>query len=403
MAAKVSEASKAGRFFRHRRFPKTACPDFLSKDAQKAHHATQDTISRVKKNHATLGFMATNRHQTSKPEMLQVDPRFFAIVLVPFAVFASHSMIGDHLMPADLDVSADILQDGRNWLEAAGRYRFLAATWLFGALSVLAAVVLFRKLLQPTAQATRLAAIGTFLFVVLLATVPTLRDFGDAGGSQVYDRLGSAVFEGVMARGTLRGCARPSDIWLLGVCGETPVIAMFSSVVDVVNIFAGLALASMIVGMILCLDNRPCENIEERAALLADNLRNMRQQLYLSGIVLTFGMLYATSWIYWPLQLVSEAERAAYGELLLSAALYTGTYFSLLILSFYLPVGFILDSRVKSLAKQATHEDLTGDPPDVETWRETRGLTEGAGDYLRAGLALTSPILAAFSGGISPL
>jgi hypothetical protein len=189
----------------------------------------------------------------------------------------------------------------------------------------------------------------------------------------------------------------------MGVCGETPVIAMFSSVVDLVNIFAGLALGAMIVGMILCLDNRPCKDIEERAALLAENLRQMRQQLYLSGMVLTFGMLYATSWIYWPLPLVAETERAAYGALLLSAALYTGTYFSLLILSFYLPVGFILDSRVKALAEQATHQDLTGEPPDVESWRETRGLSEGVGDYLRAGLALTSPILAAFTGGISPL
>lgn len=371
--------------------------------AKLAHHSTQDKISRAEKNHVTVAFMAMKRNNTPGPEVHQVDPQFFAIVFVPVAIFASHSVIGDHLMPADLDVSAGILQDGRNWLEAAGRYRFLAATWFFGALSVLAAVVLFRKLLRPMAPATRLAAIVTFLFVLLLAALPTLRDFGDIDSSQIYDRLGSAVFEGVMARGTLRGCAAPSDTWLLGVCGETPVIAMFSSVVDVVNIFAGLALGSMIVGMILCLDNRPCKDIEQRAALLADNLRQMRQQLYLSGIVLTFGMLYATSWIYWPLQLVSEAERAAYGALLLSAALYTGTYFSLLILSFYLPVGFILDSRVKSLAEQATHEDLTGEPPDVETWRETRGLTVGVGDYLRAGLALTSPILAAFTGGISPL
>lgn len=53
---------------------------------------------------------------------------YFAIVLVPIAVYGMHSAIGDHLMPADLDVSADILETGRGWLEAAGRYRFLATT-----------------------------------------------------------------------------------------------------------------------------------------------------------------------------------------------------------------------------------------------------------------------------------
>ena len=344
--------------------------------------------------------MSVNRN---KPPARHVDPRYFAIVIVPLIVFATHSFIGDTLMPANLDVPAEILQDGRNWLEAAGRYRFLAATWFFGALSVLAAAALMRMLMRPTAPTTRIAAIVTFLFVLSLAAVPSLRGFGDMDGSQVYDRLGSAVFESVMARGTLRSCPTPQDIWLMGPCGDTPVITMFSAVVDVVNIFAGLALASMIVGMILSLDDRPCADIEEKAALLADNLRHMRQQLYLSGLVLTFGMLYAASWIYWPLNLVADTERAAYGAVLLSAALYTGTYFSLLILSFYLPVGFILDSRVKALADMATRADQTGNPPDIEKWRETRGLTEGAGDYLRAGIALTSPILAAFAGGISPL
>ena len=306
-------------------------------------------------------------------------------------------------MPADLDVPSDILQDGRNWLEAAGRYRFLAATWFFGALSVLAAAMLFRTLLQPTVRATRIAAGTTFLFILVLTALPSLRSFGDITGSQVYDRLGSAVFEGVMARGTLRGCGGPDDTWLLGVCGNTPVIGMFTSVVDVVNIFAGLALGAMIVGMILCLDSRPCQNIEEKAAQLAQNLKQMRQQLYLAGLVLTFGMFYATSWIYWPLQLVSEPERAAYGALLLSAALYTGTYFSLLILSFYLPVALILDGRVKELSETATRTQTGDTPSDAGAWRQSRGLTEGVGDYLRAGLAVTSPILAAFAGGISPL
>ncbi|MEP0013182.1 hypothetical protein [Tateyamaria sp.] len=342
---------------------------------------------------------------TSPPEVSarQVHPRYFAIVLVPAVVYAMHSAIGDHLMPADLDVSSDILETGRSWLEAAGRYRFLATTWFFTAFSLLIGVMLLRTLLRPMAWPTRVAAALTFLFILSLTAMPALRDFADASGGQVYDRLGSDVYEGVMAQGTLRGCTTPQDVWLLGPCGDTPVITMFSGIVDVVSIFAGLALGAMIVGMILCLDNRPCETIEEEAALLADNLKQMRQQLYMSGLVLTFGMLYATSWIYWPLHHVVDAERDAYGALLLSAALYTGTFFSLLILSFYLPVALILDSRVKALADTATRGLSTGPIHDTSSWREERGLKEGAGDYLRAGLALTSPILAAFAGGISPL
>ena len=333
----------------------------------------------------------------------QVDLRCFAIVLVPVVIVATHKFISQHLMPGDLKVSDDILKDGQNWLEAAGRYRFLAAAWFFGALSVLSAALLCRALMRPMTSATRTAAIATFLFVLALAALPTLKGFGNTDGSQVYDGLGKAIYEGVMSRGTLKGCAGPEDTWLMGDCGVAPVVNMFSSVVDLVNIFAGLALGSLIVGMILSLDIRTGENVEEAASRLADNLRHMRQQLYLSGLVLSSGMLYATSWIYWPLPLIEDSESAAYGSLLLSAALYTGTYFSLLILSFYLPVAFVLDARVKSLANRAEAENLTGEPPETEEWCSARGLTEGLVEHLRAGLALASPIFAAFAGGISPI
>ena len=346
--------------------------------------------------------MNESRNKPDSALARQVNLRCFAIVLVPVAIYATHKFIGDHLMPEDLNVSGEILKDGQNWLEAAGRYRFLAATWFFGALSALCTALLFRTLMRPMTPATRTAAIVTFLFVLTLA-LPTLQGFGNTDGSQVYDRLGKAIYEGVMSRGTLKGCAGPEDTWLMGECGEAPVIRMFSSVVNLVNIFTGLALGSQIVGMILSLDSRNCEDIEEEASLLADNLRHMRQQLYLSGLILTSGMLYAASWIYWPLPFIEEAERAAYGSLLLSAALYTGTLFSLLMLSFYLPVAIILDARVKSLADRAESEDRTGEPSDAQSWRSARGLTEGASDYLRAGFALTAPILAAFAGGISPL
>ncbi|WP_298844841.1 hypothetical protein [uncultured Roseobacter sp.] len=333
----------------------------------------------------------------------KVDLRCFAIVLMPVLIFATHKIIGTHLMPRDLNVPAGILVQGQDWLEAAGRYRFLAATWLFGALSVLAAAMLFVTLSRPVALTTRIAALLAFFFVLTLSALPSLRSFGDVSGGQVYDRLGKAVFDDVLSRGTLRGCTGPADTWLLGTCGEAPVITMFASVVDLVNIFAGLALGAIIVGMILCLNSRDCKDIEEEAALLAENLRHMRQQLYLSGLVLSFGMLYAASWIYWPLPLVTDAERSAYSAVLLSAALYTGTYFSLLMLSFYLPVAFILDNRVKNLANRAGNADMAGEPPDTQSWRSERGLKEGVADYLRAGFALTSPILAAFAGGISPL
>ena len=333
----------------------------------------------------------------------RVKVRYFAIALVPISIFWINAVITDHLMAVDLNVPADILQDGRHWLEAAGRYRFIAATWFFSSFTVLAVVLLGLNLARPTARETRWAAIATMAVIILLVMAPTLQHNTIPDGPRVYHRLGAAVFEAALSRGTLPGCNGPDDLWLLGRCGEIPIISLLSRILDIVNVLAALGVGALIIGMILCLETGDGDDVEEEAALLAENLRQMRQQLYLSGLILTFGMFFVTSWMYWPLPMVLDAERAAYSSVVLASALYTGTYFSLLILSFYIPVALILDGRVRKLADMAGRSAQTGDQLDIDDWRASHGLKEGAGDYLRAGLALTAPILAAFAGGISPI
>ena len=339
----------------------------------------------------------------SAPGMRRVKLPCFALVLVPITVFVMESLISTHLAASGPDIPVSILSDDHPWLEASGRHRFLAATWFFACFAVLAAALLVRKLARPTAPATRVAAIATWFLVMLLAFSPTLQNHIGSGVPPIYAPIGTELFEAVLSRGILPGCSEPDDLWLLGRCGEMPVAAMFDGMIDLINALAGLGVGALIVGMILCLDTRDCASLDEEADLAAENLRQMRQQLYLSSLILTFGMFFATSWLYWPLPLVAEPHRAAYGALLLSMALYTGTYFSLLILSFYLPVAIILDGRARDLAQRAARGMKTGNAGDAETWLDARGLKDGAGDYLRAGFALTAPILTAFAGGITPL
>lgn len=333
----------------------------------------------------------------------QVKLRYFAIVLAPVSIFFLNVLIAEHLIATNPNVSPDILQDERPWLESVGRYRFLAATWFFVVLAVLPVALLIRNLMRPTAFETRLAAIATVIAITLLAITPVVQQNLNPESGRIYHRLGAAVFEAALSHGTLPGCKGLDDQWLLGRCGEVPVISLFNRVLDIVNAVAGLAVGSLIVGMILCLETRKSEGVEDAATQLSKNLQQMRQQLYLSSLILTFGMFFATSWMHWPLPLVAGAERADYGALILASALFTGTYFSLLLLSFYLPVALVLDGRVKRLAERAAQDARIGNSVEINEWRASRGLKEGASDYIRAGFALVAPILAAFTGGISPL
>lgn len=346
-----------------------------------------------------------NLNQSDKPvaALCNVDLRCFSIALVPIFIFWINNVISNHLMPDDLNVPIEILQEGRHWLEAAGRYRFLAATWFFASLTVLAVALLARSLMRPLTPKTRVASIITMGVILWLAVIPLIQHSGSADGTKVYYRLGSELFETALSRGSVPGCNDTGDSWLLGACGELPVLSLFNRVMDIVNVLAGLGVGALIVGMILCLQTCEGNNIEEEAAQLAHNLRQMRQQLYLSSLILTFGVFYAASWMYWPEPLVIKSERGAYSSVVLASALFMGTYFSLLILSFYLPVALVLDSRVRKLADVVSYNAKSKEPLDVQSWRASRGLKESAIDYLRAGFAATAPILAAFAGGISPL
>jgi hypothetical protein len=347
--------------------------------------------------------MRAQEQPISVAPVRHVPPGFFAIVLVPVLIFSTHGVISDTMMPADLAVPPSVLVQGQPWLEAAGRYRFLAAAWFFGALAVLAVVMMLRSLLRRLTLSTLAVAVGVFALVLFLAAGPDGAPEVPGEGSRVFDRLGAGLYETALAQGTIKACVAGQTDWLWGDCGPAPVLVMFDGVMGLMDICAGLAVGALIVGMILCLARSADEDIEVEAAELGESLRNMRQQLYLSGLVLTFGMLFATSWMYWPYPMVAAEARPAFGAVLLSAGLYTGTFFSLVMLSFYLPVALILDARVKRLAARAGGKEPPAPDFDAMAWRAERGLTEGAGEYLRAGVALAAPILAAFSGGIAPL
>lgn len=329
-----------------------------------------------------------------------VPVRYFFIALVPIFIFVQESVITDYFLATNLQVSPSILREDFPWLEASGRFRFLGATWFFGALAMLVFVLVIRDLIQPMRARTRVAAAAVLALIFTLAVLPTRAYFLDPDKPRIYSRLGGDLFETVLSHGSLPGCAQPDDRWLLGLCGEIPVISLFNRMMDLVNVFAGLGVGALIVGMILCLEKQPENDIEAQAAQLERDLNRMRRQLYLSGLVLTFGIFFATSWMRWPLPMVAEAGQDAFADLVAASSLFTGLYFSLLILSFYLPVALILDGRRRRLAQAATTDMTLTDPKARTEWQKARGLLSDPSEVFKSGFALAAPILAAFAGNV---
>ena len=329
-----------------------------------------------------------------------VPVRYFFIALVPILIFYQDSVITDHFLTAELQLGPEILSDEQPWLETAGRLRFLGATWFFAALALLVFVLVLRDLIQPTHPRTRIAAVAVLVLIFGLAMSPSLEFALNPDKPRNYDRLGGALFEAALGRGSLPGCLGPDDRWLLGLCGERPVISLLNRMMDVINFFAGLGVGALIVGMVLCLEQRIANGLEQRAAQLQRNLNRMQRWLYLSGLVLTFGIFFATSWMRWPLLMVAKEHVDAYAAVISAASLYTGLYFSLLILSFYLPVALILEGRRRMLIGLAAEDETLKDAKKREEWLKLRGLLREPADVYKTAFALAAPILAAFAGNV---
>lgn len=327
-----------------------------------------------------------------------VPPRYFLIGLVPAAMAIIEAIITKHFLTANLPISAELLGPDNGFQETTGRFRFLGATWFFAALALLVFVMAVRDLAQPIARQTRLAAILVLLGIFALAIYPTIEHALHPESLRNYHRLGGDLFEAALARGGLPGCVGPADRWLLGLCGDVPVISLLNRMMDVTNVFAGLGVGGLVVGMVLCLEEPPDTGLDAQAAQLERNMNRMRRQLYLSGLVLTFGMFFAISWMRWPVPMVDGAQAAAYGALVSSALLFVGIYFSLLILSFYLPVALILEGRKQRLSDAAAQDDSLADYKAHAAWLKMRGLETNPIEFLKSGFALAAPVLAAFAG-----
>ncbi len=329
-----------------------------------------------------------------------VPVRYFFIALVPILIFYLDAVITDHFLTAELPVGPEILSDDPAWLETIGRYRFLGATWFFAALALMVFAMVLWDLMQPTAPQTRIAAAVVLVLIFVLAMSPTVDYALNPDALRNYDRLGGALFEAALGRGSLPGCETPDDSWLLGICGDNPMISLLNRMMDVVNFFAGLGVGGLVVGMVLCLEAQRTDGLESQAVQLQRNLHRMRRQLYLSGLVLTFGIFFATSWMRWPLPMVAEAHEDAYASVISAASLYTGIYFSLLILSFYLPVAVILEGRRRHLIRVAEQEATLVDAKTRLEWIKSHGLLSEPADVYKSAFALAAPILAAFAGNV---
>jgi len=337
-----------------------------------------------------------------RPTKLEIDPRFMLLLAGPTAVYLGTLYFLATYGDIDFRFPEFTLRADAAVHELVGRYKFYAALFFYGAVSI--AVALY-FVVDTGGRHTRRSLIwaGTgVVFILVLVMGFSVINPRVLGGVANWDLLGRNVFDATVATGHVTYCNDGSDT---PGCVKRSAFGAMVDLLAVIDLLAALGASGVILGTIMTLA-KPAPGFDlstdlgrAKAARALHGARDAsRRYVYCSGLMLSSGMTVLIAWMNWPAQMIAEeAARSAYVQLVGSVSLLVGVSYSLLILSYYMPVTLILARRIYEV-----RHDMTAERSSVSEDAAQSGLPAlpelGQLDGLKAVIAIISPILASAVG-----
>lgn len=327
---------------------------------------------------------------------LVIAPRHLGILALPAAVLlASEYLVGNFgnsalVLPDTVTVTAAPL------LELTARYRFLSAWFFYVAVAVIFIAIFFAELWsRQTPKSAGRILLGLTAVVAFTMIFNTIEPVW-MGSFEAHELLGRSLFQDALSQGWLRACETTLP------CEGRGAYFGMEYLLDKANHVTSLAAAAVIAGMVLALSRpHPPELLSDtglaaEAEILRQSQDMASRYLYCSGILLSVGMVLVLSWMKWPGQLIADPTlRDRHMELVNAISLYRGVSYSVLILSYYMPVSLILMVRIDRFHKAvAAH----GSPDVGDTVRGFDINRIASLDAFKKIVAIVSPILASALG-----
>lgn len=328
---------------------------------------------------------------------LTIAPKHLAILFLPMVVVALSEMLLSAFADTNVLLAVQLLEQAE-LAELTARYRFLAVFFFFLAITVAIIGIFAAELFSRHSRVSILrTAIGLGL-LVLFAQLYTNWDPEWMGSFKAYELLGAELF-----RAGLRAAEMP--LCTAGRCGEDGAYHAYRLLMTIANNLSAFAVSAVILGMMLALA-RPGpivlttkDGILAEAATLVEAQKAVRRYLYLAGVLLSVSMMFGLGWMMWPAGLLADnAEAQDYAQLVQSVSLYRGVSYSVLIMSFYMPVSLIQMVRIERLhdaALGAGMEDVSAEVKGFDIERI------GSLDAFKAILSVLSPIIAGAVGSFT--
>lgn len=324
---------------------------------------------------------------------VEIAPVFLLIVICPLLVLTISELLLSFFghptlaLPDGAEFAHDPLK------EAVGRYRFLAAFLFYAVIGGILTVIFIGEVVlrhTPKSMLFTVIAMALAMPVAMLFSAfepQALKSF------EAYQLLGGDFVKSALGSDNVPFCTLAGQD-----CGETHGFVAMKTLTNMTNFISQITSAAVVFGMILAL-SRPVptpQTPEGRVHALRYAQSVMRRYLYFGGLLLSAGMLMNIAWMSWPGAMITNEDlQAEHGQLVESIALFRGVSYSLVILSYYMPVSLILMLQIEILHDDAAEEEATGLADALQGFDIKR---IGSLDALKAILAIISPILAAAFG-----
>lgn len=321
---------------------------------------------------------------------VEISPVFLLIVLFPLSVLTLSELLLSFfgnptlVMPEAAQIQFDPIK------EATARYKFLGAFLFYAVVGcILTAVFIGELVLRHTRKSMLYTGIAVALTIPVAMVFSTFEPAA-LKSFEAYQLLGGDYVQAALGRDNVPYCT------LNGAdCGDHHGFAAMKLLTGLTSTIAEITTTAVVFGMILALARPvpPPQTPEARVRALRYAQSSMRRYLYFAGVLLTAGLLMNMAWMTWPSEMIGDATlKGEHTKLVQSISLYRGVSYSLLILSYYMPVSLILMMQIEILHDDATEREVTGLSEALKRFEIKRIEPLSA---FKAILAILSPILAA--------
>ncbi|MCI2395154.1 hypothetical protein [Aliiroseovarius sediminis] len=337
---------------------------------------------------------------------LQIAPKHLLILLLPVAVLIASEYLLGTFGDTAVVVPDITLNQVSPLVELGARYKFLAALFFFAAVTItLTGIFVVELCARHTLRSIGYTLVGIVVVIAVSLSFSTFEPDWMPAGFESHYLLGDNLFRTALGIGKLPGCA-PGGALAEACAGQGAFFAM-KYLLNHVNILTSLSAAAIIAGMVLCLARPPKADLTTQDGLISEAhalqtaQETAQRYLYCSGVLLTTGMVLVLSWMSWPnAMIVDDQVRAAHSGVINALSMFRGVTYSVLILSYYMPVSLILKVRIERFKRAASRVGQADLGTELEGFNINR---IDSLDAFKSILAIVSPILASAIGSFADL